>query len=198
MNLGKLVPMCLSSIHRCIPSTIQRKALQTRTSKMENYEKCWLHQCICRIEKTMNPLECQSHRRNLLHCFHSDVKNREINSRVLFSKTLTRQIREDLFLKAIKIICSVRHIKLDLSVTASVSFSNKLMLKDWNYRTLNTDILSLHENKYVHPQEELIMKDTKVLRDTQIRSMHEMGEMKRARELRVDEVSQCKKKLGKS
>ena len=29
----------------------------------------------------------------------------------------------------------------------------------------------------------------KVLRDTQIRSKHEMGEMKRAQELRVDEVS---------
>ena len=29
----------------------------------------------------------------------------------------------------------------------------------------------------------------RVLRDTQIRSMHEMGEMKRAQELRVDEVS---------
>ena len=28
-----------------------------------------------------------------------------------------------------------------------------------------------------------------VLRDTQIRSMHETGEMKRAQELRVDEVS---------
>ena len=32
------------------------------------------------------------------------------------------------------------------------------------------------------------MKD-KVLRDTQIRSMHEMGEMKRAQELRVDQIS---------
>ena len=32
------------------------------------------------------------------------------------------------------------------------------------------------------------MKD-KVLRDTQIRSMHEMGEMKRAKELRVDQIS---------
>ena len=29
----------------------------------------------------------------------------------------------------------------------------------------------------------------KVLRDTQIGSMHEMGEMKRAPELRVDEVN---------
>ena len=32
----------------------------------------------------------------------------------------------------------------------------------------------------------------KVLRDTQIRSMHEMGEMKRAQELRVDEISDQK------
>ena len=29
----------------------------------------------------------------------------------------------------------------------------------------------------------------KVLRDTQIRIMHEMGEMKRAQEIRVDDVS---------
>ena len=40
----------------------------------------------------------------------------------------------------------------------------------------------------VRQQEELAMKE-KALRDTQIRSMHEMGEMKRAQELRVDEFS---------
>ena len=40
----------------------------------------------------------------------------------------------------------------------------------------------------VRLQEELSMKE-QFLRDTQIRSMHEMGEMKRAQELRVDEVS---------
>ena len=40
----------------------------------------------------------------------------------------------------------------------------------------------------VRLREELSMKE-KVLRDTQIRSIHEMGEMKRAQELRVDEVS---------
>ena len=38
------------------------------------------------------------------------------------------------------------------------------------------------------PQEELSMKE-KALRDTQITRMHEMGEMKRAQELRVDEIS---------
>ena len=40
----------------------------------------------------------------------------------------------------------------------------------------------------VRLQEELSMKE-KVLRNTQIRSVHEMGEMKKAQELRVDEVS---------
>ena len=40
----------------------------------------------------------------------------------------------------------------------------------------------------VRQQKELAMK-VKELRDTQIRSMHEMEEMKRAQELRVDEFS---------
>ena len=40
----------------------------------------------------------------------------------------------------------------------------------------------------VRLQEELSVKE-KSLRDTQIRSMHEMGEIKRAQELRVDEFS---------
>ena len=40
----------------------------------------------------------------------------------------------------------------------------------------------------VRLQEELSLKET-VLRDTQIRSMHEMREMKRAQEQRIDEVS---------
>ena len=89
--------------------------------------------CICRMEKTMNPLECQSHRRNLLHCFHLEVKNPDINSRVLFSETLTRQIWEDLFLKIFSVKQSLnvrdRNIKLDVSVIASVSYSNTLCSK---------------------------------------------------------------------
>ena len=55
------------------------------------------------------------------------------------------------------------------------------MVKDLNYRTHNTDIWSLDENKFVQKEN--------VFRDTQIPSMHEMGEVKRAQELRVDEVS---------
>ena len=34
-------------------------------------------------------------------------------------------------------------IKLDLTIAVSMSFSNKLMLKDWNCKTLNTDVLNL-------------------------------------------------------
>ena len=41
----------------------------------------------------------------------------------------------------------------------------------------------------VRLQEELIIYKGKVLRDTQIRNMHKVGEMKRAQELRVDEFS---------
>ena len=46
-------------------------------------------------------------------------------------------------------------------------------------------------------QEELSMKE-KVLRDTQFRSMPEMGEMKKAQERRVDEVSVRKLKESPS
>ena len=54
--------------------------------------------------------------------------------------------------------------------------------------------LEVHDTQHdsrreqVRLQEELSLKE-KVLRDTQIRSMHEMGEVKRAQELRLDEVS---------
>ena len=95
---------------------------------------------------------------------------------------------EDLFLQAIKITCSVkqslnlrdRNIKLVLSITVSVSFNNMPMLKDWNCKTLNTDTLNLDENKLVYKKNYLWRK--RFLRDTPIRSMHEMGEMKRAQE----------------
>ena len=70
------------------------------------------------------------------------------------SSTLTLQIWEGPFLKPIKISCYVRHdvnfssrcIKWELSIFVSVSVSSKFMLKDWNYRTQNTDILNLYVN----------------------------------------------------
>ena len=43
----------------------------------------------------------------------------------------------------------------DLSIIVSVSISNKLVLKDWNYRTHNTDMLNLDENKFVYKRNNL-------------------------------------------
>ena len=43
-----------------------------RILEMENYEKWWLHHCTCKVEKTVNLLESQSHRKNLLHCYRRE------------------------------------------------------------------------------------------------------------------------------
>ena len=61
------------------------------------------------------------------------------------------------------------------------------MLKDWNCRAHSTDLSNLDDNKLDHKKESSMKQ--KVLRDTQIRNMHEMVDMKRAQEPRVDEVS---------
>ena len=58
----------------------------------------------------------------------------------------------------------------------------RLALQDAQYGFVES------RREQVRPQEDFSLKE-KVLRDTQIRSMHEIGEMKRAQELRVDEVS---------
>ena len=127
--------------------------------------------------------------------FSSGNENLEINSRVPFSKTLTRQIWEDLFLEVIKIIYSVRQ-------------EMNLWDKEHQVRSLNNCISELQQQAHAQRLElqdaqhgfffesrreqvrvqELSMKE-KVLPDTQIRSMHEMGEMQRAHEQRIDEVS---------
>ena len=62
------------------------------------------------------------------------------------------------------------------------TYAQRLELQDAQYGFVES------RREQVRLQEELSMKE-KVLRNTQIRSMHEMGQMKRAQELRVDEVS---------
>ena len=57
-----------------------------------------------------------------------------------------------------------------------MSFNNKLMINDGKYRTPITDMLNLEENNLDYKKNCL---SEKVLRDTQIRNIHEMGEMKR-------------------
>ena len=68
-----------------------------------------------------------------------------------------------------------------------MSFSNQIIVNDWNWRTAHHGYVESRREQ-VRQQEELAMQE-KPIRDTQISSMHEMGEMKRARESRVDEFS---------
>ena len=111
-----------------------------------------------------------------------------------------RQILEGLYLKATKITCSIkrdqnwwrRNFILNLPISESVNYNDKRKHKDWHYRTHNTDMLNLDENNFVYKKNNLWKE--KVLRDTQIRSMHEIGKMKRAQELRNEEVSVQKMK----
>ena len=103
-----------------------------------------------------------------------------------------------LFLMEIEITCLLkqdpnwwsRNTKWNLLTSVLVSFSNKLMLNDWNWRTPITDTLNLDDTKCDYKKNQLWKK--KLFEILKIRSMHEMEEMKRAQELRVDEISQCK------
>ena len=116
----------------------------------------------------MNHLEYQLHRGNLLQCFHQGTRNWETNSRVLFANTLIRQIWVDL------ISC--------MNELQQQAYTQRLEVQDAQHGYIES------RREKVRLQEELTMKE-KALRDTQIRRMRGMGEMKRAQELRVVEIS---------
>ena len=77
---------------------------------------------------------------------------------VLLLDLLTRQMLGNHFLMETKIICLIkqglnlrsRNIKRDLLTVVSMSSSNKLMIKDWNWRTPITDLLKLEENNFAN------------------------------------------------
>ena len=78
-------------------------------------------------------------------------------------------------------------MKWDLLTIASVSYSNMLCAQRLELQDAHHGYIASRREQ-LRLQEEVSMKE-KVLRDTQIGNMHEMGEMKRAQELRVDEFS---------
>ena len=220
MNLEKLVQRRPTSSHKCIPNTTQRRALQTRILKMENYEKCRLPPLYmqsrddCKssllptaLEKAAAMIRREEQVQSVLKLipekawcqFISGTEHtRETCSIVFiwkwwtwrsiqefcFSGTLTRQMWEDLFSSEIKIICPVTqnlnsqdwNIKLDLSIIASVRATCSCSKSGISRRSPRIYWKSRREQ--VRLQEELSMKE-KVLRDSQIRSMHEMGEVKK-------------------
>ena len=69
-------------------------------------------------------------------------------------ETLTQRMLQNLFLKERDHLLSQaraelnRNTKWNLSVIVLVSFSNKLVLNDWIWRTPITDMLNLDENKF--------------------------------------------------
>ena len=77
-----------------------------------------------------------------------------------------------------------------LSKSASVNYNHKRRSKDWRYRTRKHGYVE-SRRELVRLEEELSLKE-KVLRNAQIRSMHEMGDMKRGQEPQVAEVSVLK------
>ena len=91
-------------------------------------------------------------------------------------------------MKVTRITCSIRQDQIWRSKNFTSESLNKCIgkHKDWRYRTHSTDLLNRREQ--VRLQEELSRKE-KGLRNIQIRNMHEMGEIKRALEQRIDEVS---------
>ena len=183
-KLGRLVCPILNYQRRlpsnrwCI-STIPWKALQILISRVKSYKRCWLHHCMPRKrrgkhdamvvqEREVSAQYTQAERKERLrshssegkkalgnptHCFHL---SREIWSGVLCSETLIRQIWDDLFLKEIRITCSIRQAQTwrnknfmsNLSISASVNYNDKRKSIDWRYRTHNTDLLNPDENKF--------------------------------------------------
>ena len=65
---------------------------------------------------------------------------------------------------------------------SAANFFQRLNLEDAHHGYVES------RRERVRLQVVLVMKET-AFRDTRIRSMHEMGEMKKAQELRVDEFS---------
>ena len=76
------------------------------------------------------------------------------------------------------------------SISASVIYKNERRRKTGHYRTYKTNLLNLVEEE-TRLQEELLRKE-KALQDTQVRSKHEMGKMKRAQVQQFDEFSMQK------
>ena len=135
------------------------------------------------------------HQGNLVHCSHLEATNREINSRVLFSKNadpsnlgrsllegnkdhLLSQPRSEL----LRQVHRIKSLNNCISELQQQAYAQRLELQDAQHELVES------RREQVRPQEELSLKE-KFLRDTQIRSMRDMGEMRRAQELRVDEVS---------
>ena len=200
-------------------STIPWKALQILISKMESYKSCWLHHCMprklrwnlmqrsCRRrEREVSAQYTQADRNESLRSHSSEGQNASVKADAMFSSGQGNLIRSSVFRNANP--SNLRGTLLEGDKDHLLNQARSDLLKQELHVTLNKCIgelqrqteeqrLASQDAQYrfvecrreqVRLQEELSIKE-KVLRKRQIRSMHEMGEMKRAQVQQVDEFS---------
>ena len=125
-----------------------------------------------------------------MRCFRL---NRETWSGVLCLETVIRRILNRLSLKATRITCSIRQdqtcrSKNFMSIPSiRVIYNDKRKSKDWRFRTHSTDLLNLDENKFDYKKTCLWNRKFSEILKSEICTKWE--KLKRAQELRVDEVS---------
>ena len=133
---------------------------------------------------------------NLLQCFRQEMRNLKINLRVLFFKhadpsnlgrSLLEGIKDHLLSQARSELMRQEHqvgvLNNCISELQQQAYAQRIKLQDAQHGHIESRRAQIPSTgRIIHEKE-------KVLRDTQVRSMHEIGEMKRAQEQRVDEVS---------
>ena len=157
-------------------------------------KKCWLHHCMCKVERTVIHLEYQLHQWNFLQQYRrekwvqsvlklteekslmssSSQERRASGKSAAMSSSGSAEPRnqfkssifknadpsnvgrsllegiEDHLLSQARSDLAKQELQVEPLNNWSVSFSNKLMLKGWNFRTHNMDMLNLDENKCVN------------------------------------------------
>ena len=215
--------------HVLLPVTDASRLRLSGDWKMENYEKCWLHHCICEIEKTYEssrvPIapgklaallqergaSAKSTQADLrkglmssssqepsalvkpaaLFSFGSEEPGNQF--RVLFSKNadmsnLGRSLLEsnkDHLLSQAK--CEL--MRQEHQVGSLNNCNSELQQHAYAQRLELQDAWNIESRRELSRLQEEWSLNEKVLRDSQIRNIHEMEEIQRAQEQRVDEIS---------
>ena len=202
MNLSSHVPTSSSSAKSPIASESPGMPIASgaeRSQVITLKEKAW-----CPVHLKVWTSQAQGNR---LHCLH--IRAGWIKSRFPREREQNVDVsgcNESIFRFSNPV--NVARCRLDGNRDQLLTQARAELMKQHKVESLNNCINELHQHAYaqrlelegahhgyvesrrekVRLQEELSIKE-KALRETQIRNIHEMGEMKRPQELRVDDVS---------
>ena len=174
--MEKLAPGSPTSNRRCISISSQRKALQVLISKMESYTRCLFYHCMPRkLRGTPVQWSCTIHTSRLKDSLrsHSSVGQKALETpNALFSSEQGNMIRISGFgnadpsnlrgsllegnkgsLAQSGLVKQEFHVESLNECIGEVQ--RKLKSKDWHYRTHNTDLLNLEENKFDYKKNHL-------------------------------------------